>query len=120
MALQARGAAGTAKRRLGRFNFRQGHEVQLWSRSCIHGEAQLQYSHNEYGNDISIIHMEMIFPYEMWEWDSNITYGNVIPILYMGMSFQLQIPISYMGILFPHEIGEWPTIINFASKSDGR
>ena len=69
---------------------------------------------NEYGNDISIIHMEMIFPYEMWEWDSNITYGNVIPILYMGMSFQLQIPISYMGILFPHEIGEWPTIINFA------
>ena len=50
----------------------------------------------------------------MWEWDSNITYGNVIPILYMGMSFQLQIPISYMGILFPHEIGEWPTIINFA------
>ena len=58
--------------------------------------------------------MEMIFPYEMWEWDSNITYGNVIPILYMGMSFQLQIPISYMGILFPHEIGEWPTIINFA------
>ena len=72
------------------------------------------YSHNEYGNDISIIHMEMIFPYEMWEWDSNITYGNVIPILYMGMSFQLQIPISYMGILFPHEIGEWPTIINVA------
>ena len=57
--------------------------------------------------------MEMIFPNEMWEWDSNITYGNVIPILYMGMSFQLQIPISYMGILFPHEIGEWPTIINF-------
>ena len=55
-----------------------------------------------------------LFPYEMWEWDSNITYGNVIPILYMGMSFQLQIPISYMGILFPHEIGEWPTIINFA------
>ena len=52
----------------------------------------------------------------MWEWDSNITYGNVIPILYMGMSFQLQIPISYMGILFPHEIGEWPTIINVAPE----